>query len=480
MSEEAQGENSKKMKFSALPVVKSDSSIRVDSRKVKRKKRQKVDSAFTSYKPALNVKKRKKKKQTSSSQSSFLDQVLKGASTEYPRTQSMVSDEDDLEDEKNEEEEEEELASTMMLDNSAPTQPIDFFEAGLSQLESFSVVHETRPPMFDFIGNNKKSSSNGGGGSQMSKASEDDEESRPKWSLLTSLRFLSSHTFDWYDEFNEKSRIELDSIVPSRYDDDDDDDDDSILTFQSALMYWRYPIESLPSTVVRSAAQSEMYVTKMSSMFTEKRSDNNTFQTNSSNNNNNNTSRDRMNFLSQRYSIWLETFRNLYRRLRHRRLKSFFYITPKCVAQFRWYNVSSNDELFALLSPSTPEMRKALHDEGIAFKIPYESAETSSRHARPDRSMLVFSGINACHSLYNFLLNLNARESVIRVGDRVKKSRVDVPTLFSSRPFLNASSCRLRVDVGGKVCMCVHYIFLLLLYIHIIGTSRRWKSLKIE
>ena len=35
-------------------------------------------------------------------------------------------------------------------DDTAPTQPIDFFEAGLSQLESFSVVHETRPPMFGF------------------------------------------------------------------------------------------------------------------------------------------------------------------------------------------------------------------------------------------------------------------------------------------------------------------------------------------
>ena len=54
------------------------------------------------------------------------------------------------------------------------------------------------------------------------------------------------------------------------------------------------------------------------------------------------------------------------------------------------------------------------------------------------------------HKLYNFLLNLNARESVVRVGDREKKSRADVPTLLASRPFLNASSCRLRVDVGGK------------------------------
>eukprot|EP00938_MAST-03A_sp_MAST-3A-sp1_P003076 g3076.t1 len=419
-----------------------------NNRKQKKRRHQKADS-FTSFKPELNnhTKKRKKKKQTSS-RSSFLDQVLKGASAEYPKSQSSVmSDEDDLEEE--EREEVEEIVNTETLnfgDHTAPTQPIDFFEAGLSQLESFSVVHETRPPMFDFIG--KKSSSNGGG-SQMSNGSADHAEN-PEWSLLTSVRFLSSHTFDWLDEFNEKSKIELDSLIPSRFNEfDEDEDDDNLSTFRDALMYWRYPMETLPSTVVRSAAQSEMYVTKMSSTFTKKQTDSISSSLSSS-------GRDRINFLSQRYSIWIESFRNLYRRLRHQRLRAFFYMTPKFVAQFRWYTPGTTkrndvDELVVLLSPSTPKMRKALRDEGIEFKIPYESSETSSRHARPSRSMLVFSGINTCHKMYNFLLNLNARESVVRVGDREKKSRADVPTLFASRPFLNASSCRLRVDVGGKV-----------------------------
>ena len=435
------------MKFSALPVVNSDSSITIDHSKKQRKKRQNVD-AFTSFKPELNQ--RKKRKQASS-QSSFLDQVLKGASEEYPKSKSSIEyDEDDLEEERKEE-----IITSETIqfgDDTVPTQPIDFFEAGLSQLESFSVVHETRPPMFDFIGKKSSSSSNGGG-SQMSKGSADDPSSEnPEWSLLTSVRFLSSHPFVFLDEFNEKSKFELDSLIPFKHDDfDEDDGDDHLSTFRNALMYWRYPMETLPSTVVRSAAQSEMYVTKMSSMFTEKHTDS-TFR-----NKNSSFSRDRMNFLSQRYSIWLESFRNLYRRLRHQRLKSFFYMTPKFAAQFRWYasskkkGIHENDKIVAFLSPSTPRMRKALHDEGIEFKIPFESSETSSRHARPSRSMLVISGVNACHGLYNFLLNLSARESIIRVGDREKKSRVDVPTLFASRPFLNASSCRLRVDIGGKV-----------------------------
>ena len=92
-----------KMKFSALQVINSDSSITMDhNRKRKKRRHQKVD-AFTSFKPELNnAKKRKKKKQTSS-RSSFLDQVLKGASAEYPKSQSSVmSDEDDLEEEERE------------------------------------------------------------------------------------------------------------------------------------------------------------------------------------------------------------------------------------------------------------------------------------------------------------------------------------------------------------------------------------------
>ena len=88
---------------------------------------------------------------------------------------------------------------------------------------------------------------------------------------LSSRRFdFYPHTFDWLDEFNEKSKIELDSLIPSRFNEfDEDEDDDNLSTFRDALMYWRYPMETLPSTVVRSAAQSEMYVTKMSSTFTK-------------------------------------------------------------------------------------------------------------------------------------------------------------------------------------------------------------------
>ena len=167
----------------------------------------------------------------------------------------------------------------------------------------------------------------------MSKGSADDAEN-PEWSLLTSVRFLSSHTFDWLDEFNEKSKIELDSLIPSRFNEfDEDEDDDNLSTFRDALMYWRYPMETLPSTVVRSAAQSEMYVTKMSSTFTKKQTDSMSSSLSGG--------RDRINFLSQRYSIWIESFRNLYRRLRHQRLRAFFYMTPKFVAQFRWYTTKT-------------------------------------------------------------------------------------------------------------------------------------------
>ncbi len=441
----------KEAKFSSLTMIKSDSSIvdyggiaddqsmRSSHQKSKKKKRR---EAFTSFKPELDVinnKKRKNRTSSSnikpqSSQSSFLDQVLKGASKEYPTknkddSQAMYEEDELME--------EGDLRTMNIDDNSAPTQPIDFFEAGLSQLESFSVVHETRPPMFDFIG--KQASSK-----EDSTSKEEDEESHPKFSLLTSIRFLSSHTFDWYNEFNERNRIELDSISSNKYyhdyNSDEEEDEDEVLSFHQSLMYFRYPFESLPSTVVRSAGQSETYVTRASAFQDVPSS------TSSS-------SRGRTNFLSQRYTCFLDSFRNIYRRLRHRRVKSFFYTSTKFVVQFRWFKKCKDDKdrLVALLSPSTPEFRIALRDDGIQFTIPYESAETSSRHARPDRSMLVFSGINNSHALYNFLLNINARESNVRVGDRVKRSRADVPVLYSSKPFLNASSCRLRVDIGGKV-----------------------------
>ena len=53
-----------KMKFSALQVINSDSSITMDhNRKRKKRRHQKVD-AFTSFKPELNNAKKRKEKET--------------------------------------------------------------------------------------------------------------------------------------------------------------------------------------------------------------------------------------------------------------------------------------------------------------------------------------------------------------------------------------------------------------------------------
>ena len=84
--------------------------------------------------------------------------------------------------------------------------------------------------------------------------------------------------------------------------------------------------------IVRSAAQSEMYVTKMSSTFTKKQTDSMSSSLSGG--------RDRINSESK-ILIWIESFRNLYRRLRHQRLRAFFYMTPKFVAQFRWYTTKT-------------------------------------------------------------------------------------------------------------------------------------------
>lgn len=165
-------------------------------------------------------------------------------------------------------------------------------------------------------------------------------------------------------------------------------------------------------------------------------------------------------FLSKRQVAWEDSFRNLYYLLRKNICDIFYVCTSQFVAMFTAVGGvgKSKRSCSAYISQSTRGVRSLLREHDVSFSMPLCSSkvEEISRedlvelseiekhnlgHAKrlismsdvdnTSQSLLSFHGNENVHSLYDFMLNYKSFLTTL--------AGLDVPMLYSSVPFQNAS-----------------------------------------
>ncbi|KAG2630851.1 protein downstream neighbor of Son-like [Panicum virgatum] len=214
--------------------------------------------------------------------------------------------------------------------------------------------------------------------------------------------------------------------------------------FSKALQSWVYPQSLLPSSIISAMLSS--------------------------------TARGENDFLLKRHQDWEDSFQNLYYMLRKNMLNVFYVYTTQFVALFiGGSHLEKKQSCNAYLSQSTRGLRSLLRKHGVCFSMPLcnteveqsteddliELSEIQRRNlgqalhldALSDvdntaQSLLMFTGNESVHGLYDILLNCKSLLNSL--------SAVDVPVLYSPQPFQNGClhipevKCRemRRADMG--------------------------------
>ncbi|TKY61886.1 downstream neighbor of Son [Spatholobus suberectus] len=173
------------------------------------------------------------------------------------------------------------------------------------------------------------------------------------------------------------------------------------------------------------------------------------------------TSDGELEFLRKRQVAWEESFRDLYYMLRMNICGLFYVCTTQFVVMFTGGNGSGRSKCScnAYISQSTQGLRSLLREHDICFSMPLchskveqvatedlvELSEIEKQNLGQTRrlrsfsdvdnspeSLLVFSGNNNVHGLYDLLLNYRVLLTSL--------SGVDVPVLCSPVPFQNSAS----------------------------------------
>ncbi|KAG4916555.1 hypothetical protein JHK87_054112 [Glycine soja] len=172
------------------------------------------------------------------------------------------------------------------------------------------------------------------------------------------------------------------------------------------------------------------------------------------------TSDGELEFLRKRQVAWEESFRDLYYMLRKNICGLFYVSTAQFVVMFTGGDISGKSKCScnAYISQSTQGLRSLLREHDLCFSMPLchskveqvstedlvELSEIEKQNLGQTRrlrslsdvdnspeSLLVFSGNNNVHALYDFLLNYRFLLTSL--------SSVDVPVLCSPVPFQNSA-----------------------------------------
>lgn len=203
----------------------------------------------------------------------------------------------------------------------------------------------------------------------------------------------------------------------------------TMASFSESLHSWTFPQSTLPPSVISALTVSAAY--------------------------------GEMDFLLKRQEMWEDSFRNLYYMLRKNKCNIFYVCTPQFVVMFTGTECVGKKKQVcnAYVSQSTRGLRSLLREQDISFSMPlcHSEAEQATaedlvelleiekgrvgqtRRSVPSsdfkdnspQSLLVFTGNQNVHGLYDFLLNYRSFLSSLIA--------VDVPVLYSPVLFRNAS-----------------------------------------
>ncbi|XP_078172669.1 uncharacterized protein LOC144566508 [Carex rostrata] len=240
--------------------------------------------------------------------------------------------------------------------------------------------------------------------------------------LKTSLRLVSSSSIKWCHRINAAYVAASPScgchVGPSQTKEE---------LFSKALISWRYPQSTLPTTIISAIASSK--------------------------------AKGDVDFLEKRRQDWENSFCNLYGMLRKSICSIFYVYTSEFVALFVGGNFSGEKwSCNAYLSKSTNRLRSELRKHDVRFTMPLYHLE--EEHASADdlaelseiekrnlgqavytdhfadvdstsQSLLSFTGNTSVHGLYDILLNHRFFFTSLSGGD--------VPMIYSPAPFQNSS-----------------------------------------
>lgn len=252
------------------------------------------------------------------------------------------------------------------------------------------------------------------------------------FTLKTTLRLVTSSSVNWfhrlmtrgsYAQFNPQVGSSEDQKMPCS------SSVSSTNQVSRALHSWVYPQGSLPPSVISALTLSA-------------------------------AREGQIDFLSKRQLAWEDSFRSLYYMLRKNICNLFYVCTTQFVAMFTGIDglTESKGVCNAYISQSTRGLRSLLKEHDICFSMPlcrskveqvtkedlFELSEIEKHNLGQTRrtaslsdvdnspqSLLVFSGHENVHGLYDFLLNYRSFLTSLSV--------VDVPLLYSPVPFENAA-----------------------------------------
>lgn len=252
------------------------------------------------------------------------------------------------------------------------------------------------------------------------------------FTLKTSMRVVASSSVNWFHRlmscgtFNDLGQFNSQDGWPV---DKKTNCSTAQMSNTKALYSWVHPQSSLPPSIISALTLSSK-------------------------------GEGQMDFLSKRQLSWEASFRSLYVMLRKNICNLFYVCTGQFVAMFTSGNGSlgSSGECNAYVSQSTRSLRSLLKEQDIFFTMPlchskveqvtkedlfelseiekYNLGKTRRTVSQSDvdnspESLLVFSGNDSVHGLYDFLLNYRFLLPSLNT--------LDVPLLYSPVAFENAA-----------------------------------------
>ncbi|KAF8929680.1 hypothetical protein BGZ58_008787 [Dissophora ornata] len=277
------------------------------------------------------------------------------------------------------------------------------------------------------------------------------------WTLKNSCSISSPDTLSWCDQGSTVDEIEAlqvfvsnpqSQIINASYSKPDQSLSASARTRLLSTMYhWIYPANSPTIPQAQSISRLLKNAGNMSS--SEKNS---------------------ITDLFSRSAEWKQTFRAIYQACRNGTCPYFYYVGSTWTILFQHGNVSISGKIEAILTNSTPGLRKVLSEEDIAFeRLPHISRKTtvnnfSAKHDLTDiddndselahegdtarapllqagdqdlSDTLLFKGQGDVHGLFSYLLNL---KTSYEDGFLYQS-----PSLIADVPFLHASLKKAQV-----------------------------------